>query len=79
MKRAEINTRAGKRRFIRTLCNSVRDELIAKVERMPADWDGHELRELIADTFNFSRTRLMRDARTPRVKKYHADAYNQNL
>lgn len=42
---------AGKRKFIRELCNNVRDDLLKRVSDMPEEWDGHELRKLIADRF----------------------------
>jgi len=32
--------------FIRELCDRVRDSAIADIDRMPPDWDGHELRQL---------------------------------
>lgn len=38
-----------KREFIAALCNRIRDELIAKVPKMPEEWDGHELRALLED------------------------------
>lgn len=50
-----IFTKAGKRKFIRDLCNAVRDEAVSKVGRMPSTWDGRELREYLADKFEASR------------------------
>lgn len=50
MKRPEINTRAGKRKFIRSLMRGIEKDLLSKVDRMPEDWDGIELRWLISDT-----------------------------
>src|SRR3954466_1544620 len=58
-----IHTPAGKREFIRNLCNSVRDSLIKAVARMPNEWDGHELRELLAQTFDAERGDLLRTNR----------------
>jgi hypothetical protein len=55
----DVHTHAGKRKFIKDLCNNVRDSILKNVERMPADWDGQELRELIADVFGGERGRLM--------------------
>lgn len=48
MKAAPINTRVGKRKFLRDLLGNIAKDLIAQVDRMPSEWDGHELRELIA-------------------------------
>ncbi len=45
---------AEKRRFIRDLIRNVQADILAKVEKMPEDWDGHELRRYVADTFDRS-------------------------
>lgn len=44
-----------KRRFIRSLTKAVTANLIASVSQMPPEWDGIELRELIADKFDNER------------------------
>jgi hypothetical protein len=41
-------TPSEKRLFIRDLCNGLRDSVLKAVPHMPAEWDGHELREYIA-------------------------------
>lgn len=51
MRKRPIETRNGKRRFIRELCNRIRDEVSAKVPSMPTEWDGHELRIYLAERF----------------------------
>ena len=65
-------TRAKKRAFIRNLCKSVANHLITKVDAMPEEWDGHELREAVADAFDRERTigsrnRYTRDTRRLRA------------
>lgn len=50
-----MTTKGFKAMFIRELCNNVRDELVAKIARMPPEWDGRELRELVADSFEACR------------------------
>lgn len=40
-----------KRAFVRNLANSVRDAIIARADAMPTEWDGHELRQFLADEF----------------------------
>jgi hypothetical protein len=45
-------TKAEKRKFIRELIGSVQAGVLAQVERMPAEWDGIELRQYIADRFS---------------------------
>jgi len=37
--------------FITNLTASVRDALIRAVPHMPEEWDGHELRQYLADLF----------------------------
>lgn len=44
-------TKAEKRKFIRDLCGSITKMVLNNVDRMPAEWDGIELRQYIADTF----------------------------
>lgn len=39
------------RRFIRQLIGNVKKDLIAKVPKIPREWDGIELRQWIADAF----------------------------
>ncbi len=53
-----IKTQEGKRKFIKDLCNSVRDSLLKKVPELPEDWDGHELRWLIAKVFEDQTSKL---------------------
>jgi hypothetical protein len=43
--------KAEKKEFIKSLCNSVRDDLLKKVDIMPECWDGLELRLLLAAKF----------------------------
>lgn len=77
-----------KKKFIRNLCNSVRDELIGKVGRMPKEWDGVELREIVIRKF---RNESMLTGRTyindessrkrdkKRLKEFESDYYSSNL
>jgi hypothetical protein len=47
-------TKAEKETFIRELIGNVQRDILAKVEAMPEEWDGHELRRFIADKFDES-------------------------
>lgn len=40
-----------KRRFIEDLCASIQETAINAISKMPEEWDGLELRELLADKF----------------------------
>lgn len=42
-------TKAEKRKFVRSLMNRMRDELLERSDRWPEEWDGHELRALIEE------------------------------
>lgn len=48
MKTKPIYTRTGKRQFITSLLDGIRDDLIRAVPRMPEDWDHADLRALIS-------------------------------
>lgn len=45
----DISTKEGKREFIIALMDGIKHSLLARVEKMPESWDGHELRWLIAE------------------------------
>ena len=42
-------TRDEKITFVVTLMNSIRDDIVSKVDDMPIEWDGWELRHYIKD------------------------------
>jgi hypothetical protein len=52
-----------KAEFIRNLTNSIRDELIGKTGQMPEEWDGHEIRELLAYKFTREKTDVVKGKR----------------
>lgn len=52
--------------LLTTFVEQVRQVLVAKADRWPEDWDGHELRELVAYAFQYERTRLMLEKRSRR-------------
>jgi hypothetical protein len=64
----------------KTLCTSMSNEFAKHVRdgRVPANWDGHEIREWLADKFEFERTRLMKSDRK-RKSNYRNDVYENNL
>lgn len=51
-------TLAEKKTYITQHCNKVRDQILAKVNKIPADWNVFELRELIAHHFDKARTKI---------------------
>lgn len=54
--------------LVTAICNHIRNDLIHRIEtgKVPETWDGHELREWLADTFQFERTNVMRTNRKRR-------------
>lgn len=59
-------TRKEQRAFVRSLTRAVCKHLLATSDRWPEEWDGHELRELIAGSFNRERYFVMRKGRRAR-------------
>jgi len=75
----DIYTVAGKEQFITELCDRVRDEVLALVPKMPATWDGHELRALIAEHFDGASFGFREHKRTARYKDYRNACITRNL
>lgn len=46
---ALIDTSEGKSKFLTDLFNALHEEAQGKVDDMPDNWDGHELRQYVAD------------------------------
>lgn len=67
--------------FIQGLTASIASELIDKVNAgsIPEGWDGHELRQLLADKFAFETTRIFGNKRSGRVRNYHNTVIVNNL
>mgnify|MGYP001574909089 FL=1 len=42
-----------KKEFIESLVNAVRDDISGKIDAMPENWDGIEVRQYIADRFQY--------------------------
>lgn len=56
-------TRAEQRRFVKELASNVTAEVIGQIDsgKLPENWDGHELRELLAINFDLCRSILMHE------------------
>ena len=70
-------TTKEKRIFISDLIESVRNDLMNDVPKMPIDWDGHELRKLIADRFEWQVSDLMKSGQ--RLGEYRRALRERNL
>lgn len=51
------------RELMRNFCNRVCEAMIRESDNWPEHWNGHELRELAAYTFENERSTLMREDR----------------
>jgi hypothetical protein len=63
-------TDSDKRVFIHDLCENVKNSLLDSVDRMPEEWDGHELRQLIADRFALASWTLKEKNNRRRYRAY---------
>ena len=70
-------TKREQARFIRELTGNVTRDLLATVPKLPDTWDGHELRQLIADRFALSSFTLKEDRR--RWRAYQNTIITENL
>ena len=77
-------TAEDKRRFIGELIDAVTITILARVDQMPEEWDGIELRRYIADTFmeqtmHFQPGRIRSGGHQPRFKAYRDAIIARNL
>ncbi len=84
MKR-DIHSPAGKKEFLKEYFSSICKEMVSKVEQMPDEWDGFELRWLATDTFRgneIERTHwdpTHRTVRRRRLRAYNNERIVRNL
>ncbi len=67
--------RTEKRKFVNDLVKSVKEIVLARVSKMPEDWDGHELRQYLADSFAHQTCKM----ENRRLKSYRNDVLVNNL
>lgn len=66
--------------FVKELVNSVQEEVLAKLNKTPEDWDGRELRQYLADKFADSASiSQMQDKRQSRRRAYENTVLVENL
>lgn len=59
--------------FVRDLSRNVTKDLIAKSIAWPKEWDGHELRQLLAIAYKDSATVsvIVREPKSKRAREFH--------
>lgn len=68
-----------KTRFVNELVGGIAASVLANVSKMPENWDGHELRALLAAKFAAEVSSTMQDKRSGRFKNYVNDVIVLNL
>ena len=70
----------GKREFIISLMDSMKEGLLEKVDKMPENWDGFELRWLIAEyVAEQSNFYTSYDNRSSRKRNFHNERIVRNI
>ena len=71
----------AKMEFVVNFMGSIQKEVLQNIasDKIPADWDGHQLREYIADKFAWERTDLMKLPRSRMRREYKNDVLVRNL
>lgn len=76
-------TRKEQARFVRELTRNITKQVVTTIQqgRVPEEWDGHELRVLLADRFNESASMslLRKDGRARRSRAYRNAVMIGNL
>ena len=65
------------RRFVRDLIRNVRADLLMRTKLIPDEWDGHELRQWIADCFQAASFTL--DTMPARRRAYRNEILTRGL
>ena len=72
-------TKQEQKGFLNDLINNVRAEILKTAEQIPEEWDGIELRWLIAEKFNGVVFSGWSDKRNGRYKNYANEMLVENL
>lgn len=73
-------SKAEKVKIIRELSSRIAERLCEKVDQMPEEWDGHELRVLLADAFTSDAqcSLIKREPRSKRSRDYKNETIINN-
>ena len=72
-------TRQEQYNFVRELIGNTEAKILARLDRVPEEWDGHELRQYVADQFRESVSRTMTEPRSRRMRDYRNTVLVNNL
>lgn len=72
-------TKKEQRQFISELIQNVRRNMLLKVKLLPDTWDGHELRQLVADTFQGCSWTLREKHNRKRYQDYKNEVLRKRL
>lgn len=76
-------TRTEQKTFVKDLTKTVTKSILASItsKNIPADWDGHELRALLADKFTWQAcgSIITKEPRSSRARSYHNTYLIANL
>lgn len=68
-----------KKKLLSDIFDNMKRDALAKVNNMPEDWDGHELRSYVAEKAAWEVTHPMRDKRSARAKAFRNEMITRNL
>jgi hypothetical protein len=72
--------RREQKQLLRNLMNSIRDDLLKRSAKWPAEWDGHELRWLIVDATAYGALGSQPiNKRDRRFREYQNTVITENL
>lgn len=71
--------RDEQKRIAEELANRFKDELMGRIERIPENWDGHEIRTLAQDIAKTFFVWKQYKLKSSRLKNYNIECLNQNL
>ena len=71
----------AKMEFVVDFMGSIQKEVLQNIasDKIPADWDGHQLREYLADKFAWERTDLMKRPHSRMRRRYKNEVIVRNL
>ena len=72
-------TNEQQKQLVNEFIERVRVTLLDRADRWPKQWDGHELKELVAEAFANERTRLMQEKYSRRRKNSHTEMVTLDL